>query len=98
MGADNQIYAVGARAAGGGRLRLGGKAETVTQGVPTTGRIPNGGLVEREGPGRLADEKVLVLELRNPDFNTAVTWPMPSTPTRSSATASRWRGRTTCAR
>jgi hypothetical protein len=50
-----------------------GKAESVTQGVPTTGRIPNGGLIEREGPGRFADEKVMVLELRNPDFNTAVT-------------------------
>ena len=49
-----------------------GKAETVTQGVPTTGRIPNGALVEREAPGRFADEKMLVLELRNPDFNTAV--------------------------
>ncbi len=49
-----------------------GKAETLTQGVPTTGRIPNGALVEREAPGRLSDEKVLVLELRNPDFNTAV--------------------------
>ena len=44
----------------------------MTQGVPTTGRIPNGALVEREAPGQLADEKVLVLELRNPDFNTAV--------------------------
>jgi hypothetical protein len=50
----------------------GGKAETLTQGVPTTGRIPNGALVEREAPGRLMDEKALVLELRNPDFNTAV--------------------------
>ena len=46
--------------------------ETLTQGVPTTGRIPNGALVEREAPGRLTDEKALVLELRNPDFNTAV--------------------------
>ena len=49
-----------------------GKAETVTQGVPTTGRIPNGGIVERDAPGKLADETVIVLELRNPDFITAV--------------------------
>ena len=48
------------------------RRETLTQGVPTAGRIPNGALVEREAPGRFADEKVLVLELRNPDFNTAV--------------------------
>ena len=44
----------------------------MTQGVPTTGRIPNGAMIEREAPGRLADETVLVFELRNPDFNTAV--------------------------
>ena len=49
-----------------------GQGRELTQGVPTTGRIPNGALVEREGPGRFADEKVLVLELRNPDFTTAV--------------------------
>jgi flagellar P-ring protein precursor FlgI len=72
MGADNQIYAVGQGPLAIAGFATGGKAETLTQGVPTTGRIPNGALVEREAPGRLADEKVLVLELRNPDFNTAV--------------------------
>ena len=29
-------------------------------------------MVERDAPGKLADETVLVFELRNPDFNTAV--------------------------
>jgi flagellar P-ring protein precursor FlgI len=72
MGADNQIYAVGQGPLAVAGFASGGKAETLTQGVPTTGRIPNGALVEREGPGRLADEKTLVIELRNPDFNTAV--------------------------
>src|SRR5262245_11331029 len=72
MGADNQIYAVGQGPLAVAGFAQAGKAETLTQGVPTTGRIPNGGLVEREGPGRLTDEKSLVLELRNPDFNTAV--------------------------
>jgi flagellar P-ring protein precursor FlgI len=72
MGADNQIYAVGQGPLAVTGFASQGKAETLTQGVPTTGRIPNGALVEREGPGRFADEKVLVLELRNPDFNTAV--------------------------
>jgi flagellar P-ring protein precursor FlgI len=40
--------------------------------VPTTGRIANGALVEREVAGQLDDDQVLVLELRNPDFATAV--------------------------
>jgi flagellar P-ring protein precursor FlgI len=71
-GADNQIYAVGQGALAVAGFSATGKAETVTQGIPTTGRIPNGALVEREAPGSLMDEKILVLELRNPDFNTAV--------------------------
>jgi flagellar P-ring protein FlgI len=72
MGADNQIYAVAQGPLAVTGFAQQGKAETLTQGVPTTGRVPNGALVEREGPGRFADEKVMVLELRNPDFNTAV--------------------------
>ena len=36
------------------------------------GAYPERRIVEREPPGRLAEEKTLVLELRNPDFNTAV--------------------------
>jgi flagellar P-ring protein FlgI len=72
MAADNQIYAVAQGPLAVTGFASAGKAETLTQGVPTTGRIPNGALVEREGPNRFADEKVLVLELRNPDFNTAV--------------------------
>jgi flagellar P-ring protein precursor FlgI len=72
MGADNVIYAVAQGPLAVTGFASQGKAETLTQGVPTTGRIPNGGLVEREAPGRFSEEKVLVLELRNPDFNTAV--------------------------
>jgi flagellar P-ring protein precursor FlgI len=71
-GADNQIYAVAQGPLAVSGFSNTGKAETLTQGVPTTGRIPNGALIERDGPGRFADEKVLVLELRNPDFKTAV--------------------------
>jgi flagellar P-ring protein precursor FlgI len=72
MGADNQIYAVGQGPLAVAGFAQAGKAESLTQGVPTTGRLPNGALVEREAPGRLNDEKTLVIELRNPDFNTAV--------------------------
>jgi flagellar P-ring protein precursor FlgI len=72
MAADNQIYAVAQGPLAVSGFSSQGKAESVTQGVPTTGRVPNGALIEREGPGKFAEEKFLVLELRNPDFNTAV--------------------------
>lgn len=71
-GADNQIYAVAQGPLAVTGFASTGKAETVTQGVPTTGRIANGALVERDAPGKLAEETVVVFELRNPDFNTAI--------------------------
>jgi len=49
-----------------------GQAETLTQGVPTAGRIPNGAIVEREVRQSLADEGAYTLILHNPDFTTAV--------------------------
>lgn len=49
-----------------------GKNEIATQGVPTTGRIPDGASVERELARPTADTGRIVMELRNPDFSTAV--------------------------
>ena len=49
-----------------------GKSETAIQGVPTTGRIANGAMIEKEMPNAFADPEVVVLELRNADFRTAV--------------------------
>ncbi|MEI5579213.1 flagellar basal body P-ring protein FlgI, partial [Streptomyces brasiliscabiei] len=40
--ADGQVYAVAQGQLAVTGIAAGGKAETVTQGVPTTGRIPNG--------------------------------------------------------
>ncbi len=71
-GADNQIYAVAQGPVAVTGFATSGQAETLTQGVPTTGRIANGALVERDAPGRLKDEKYIALELRNPDFSTSV--------------------------
>ncbi|WP_200834956.1 flagellar basal body P-ring protein FlgI [Phyllobacterium salinisoli] len=71
-GADSEIYAV----AQGNMIVSGfsaeGQAETLTQGVPTSGRIPNGALVEREVKGNFGKEGELVVELRDPDFTTAI--------------------------
>ncbi len=48
-----------------------GEASKITRGVPTVGRIANGGLVEREIDFALNKLKTLRLSLRNPDFTTA---------------------------
>ena len=71
-GADGAIYAVAQGPVAVSGFQVQGRAESVSQNVPTTGRIPNGALVEREVAGSLDDEEALVLELRNPDFTTAV--------------------------
>ncbi len=71
-GPDNQIYAVAQGPVAASGFSAAGQGEKVTQGVPTGARIPNGALVEREPPSRFGKDNFLVLELRNPDFNTAV--------------------------
>lgn len=71
-GADNEIYAVAQGSVAVTGFVAKGNAETVTQGVPTTGRVANGGLVEREIAGGLAESDHMELVLRNPDFGTAI--------------------------
>jgi flagellar P-ring protein precursor FlgI len=48
-----------------------GQAETVSQGVPTAGQISNGGIMQVTLP-RPIEEIRMILELRNPDYATAV--------------------------
>ena len=48
-----------------------GDAATVISGVPTTGRISSGALIEREIDFRLGAQHSLRLALRNPDLTTA---------------------------
>src|SRR4051812_29988340 len=69
--ADGAVYAVGQGAVTVAGYSVQGQAQTVSQGTPTTGRIPNGAIVEREVQGSLREMEFLVLELRNPDFVTA---------------------------
>ena len=45
--------------------------ESVTKGVPTSARIANGGIVEREIGFKLASMERVRISLRNPDFTTA---------------------------
>ena len=71
LGADGEVYAVAQGQLAVGGFSAGGNAETVTKGVPTSGRIANGGIVERELKFKLGNLDSVKLTLRNPDFTTA---------------------------
>jgi flagellar P-ring protein FlgI len=71
-GADGQVYAVAQGAVSVTGFAAQGQAETLTQGVPTAGHIANGATVEREIVTRMSSGGPMDLELRNPDFATAV--------------------------
>jgi flagellar P-ring protein FlgI len=71
-GANETIYAVAQGPVAVSGVAAAGAAQSVTQGVPTSGKIANGAFVERDAPGSFADDGALELQLRNPDFRTAV--------------------------
>ncbi|HAX92139.1 MAG TPA: flagellar biosynthesis protein FlgA [Rhodospirillaceae bacterium] len=71
LGADGEVYAVAQGALAVGGFSAQGQGASVTKGVPTSGRIANGAIVEREIKFRLADLGSMRLSLRNPDFTTA---------------------------
>ena len=70
--ADGEIYAVAQGPVIVSGFQAEGAAETLTQGVPTAGRVPNGAIVEREVDSQLNAVEKLTLQLRNADFSTAV--------------------------
>ncbi len=69
--ADGEIYAVAQGSVVAGGVVAEGEAMTVTEGVPTSGQIPNGARIEREIDFRLNDLNRMRLALRDPDFTTA---------------------------
>lgn len=71
-GADGEVYAVAQGGVVVSGFTASGQAETLTEGVPTAGRIPNGAIVEREVAGNFSSSRNLVVELREADFQTAV--------------------------
>ncbi len=71
-GVDGQVYAIAQGAVSVTGFAAQGQAETLTQGVPTAGHVPGGATIEREIATRMPDDGPLSLELRNPDFTTAV--------------------------
>ena len=71
LGADGEVYAVAQGQLAVGGFTAQGDAETITKGVPTSARIANGGIVEREVDYDMSNMDTINLSLRNPDFTTA---------------------------
>ena len=71
LGADGEVYAIAQGPLAIGGFSASGDAASITRGVPTSGRISNGGLVEREVEFQLASMTSLRVALRNPDLTTA---------------------------
>lgn len=71
LGADGEVYVVAQGQVTISGFAAAGAAESVLRGVPTSGRIASGGIVEREVPFDIQALPSLSLSLRNPDFTTA---------------------------
>jgi flagellar P-ring protein precursor FlgI len=71
MAADGEAYAVAQGTLTVAGFSAGGAAESITRGVPTTARIVNGAIVERELGFDLASMTSLRISLRNPDLTTS---------------------------
>ncbi len=71
LGADGEVYAVSQGQVVVNGFSVSGDGQTVVKGVPTAGRLPNGGIIERELQFDLESMENVRLNLRNPDFTTA---------------------------
>jgi flagellar P-ring protein precursor FlgI len=70
--ADNEVYALAQGNLVVGGLNATGKSgSSVTVNTPTTGRIPNGAMIEREIATDFATRPQVMLRLRQPHFETA---------------------------
>jgi len=71
LGADGEVYAIAQGPVTINGFKVQGDAATVISGVPTTGRISSGAIIEREIEFTLGAQRSLRLSLRNPDLTTA---------------------------
>lgn len=71
VGADGEVYGVAQGPVAVSGFSAQGQAASVTRGVPTSGRIANGALVERELGFALNQMETVRIALRNPDFTTS---------------------------
>ena len=71
LGADGEVYAVAQGSVAVAGFSAQGAAQSVVKGVPTSGRIANGAIIERELGFELEQLTSIKIALRNPDFTTA---------------------------
>jgi flagellar P-ring protein precursor FlgI len=71
LGADGEVYAVAQGTVAISGFTATGAGQSITRGTPTSGRIGNGAIVERETGFQFASLKSINIALRNPDFTTA---------------------------
>lgn len=71
LAADGEVYAVAQGSLAVAGFSASGEGGSVTKGVPTSGRIPNGAIIEREIAFDMAELKSVTISLRNPDLTTA---------------------------
>ena len=71
LAADGEVYAVAQGSLAVAGFSAEGEGASVTKGVPTSGRIPNGAIIEREIAFDLAELSSVTISLRNPDLTTA---------------------------
>jgi flagellar P-ring protein precursor FlgI len=69
-GPDGNVYAVAQGSITTGALAFSGEAASAQKNHPTVGRIPDGGLVEREVPFIMEQKNMLTYELGQADFTT----------------------------
>jgi flagellar P-ring protein precursor FlgI len=71
VGADGEVYAIAQGPVSINGFKAEGDAASIISGVPTTGRISSGAMIEREIDFHLGSQTSLRLALRNPDLTTA---------------------------
>lgn len=71
IAADGEAYAVAQGEVHISGFSVEGDAASVTQNIPTAGRIPSGAIVEREINFQLEELQQVRLALKNPDFTTS---------------------------
>ncbi len=71
LAADGEVYAVAQGEVSISGFSVNGDAGSITQNIPTSGRIASGAIVEREIDFTLEELQEVRLALKNPDFTTA---------------------------
>ena len=71
-GADGEVYALAQGTVATGSVSANGQnGSSVLKGVPTSGRIASGAIIEKEIPFKLSSLDTINIALRNPDFTTS---------------------------